>query len=307
LHISVSAAAQGRYPKAEVEMKEHKLNILFSLFREKRLKRDEFEGLVYNYFVNNKGKTQIGHWKEEEYEDFLSWFYPRLSKAIDAYIEVGSTFETYIGSLFRVAAREYREKIIRNSLIEYSAWSVRVPELYAHEEPPVYSPEIHKKAITRFFSMNKGRKNPRQILALVLKCYYYVSDDFLDSIAEHTGIERDKLKEMMDTLRKKREEKDDALYRMKESVYCQYYRCIVYEKNLSFLTEETIVYSRMKRKLETARNRLENMRKRLSRTRTDATNREVAEIIGVTKGAVDSNLHSIRTKWKKMANKSLFN
>jgi DNA-directed RNA polymerase specialized sigma24 family protein len=32
--------------------------------------------------------------------------------------------------------------------------------------------------------------------------------------------------------------------------------------------------------------------------RTDATNRQIAEVMGIPKGTVDSNLHMVRARWR---------
>ncbi|MDR0302216.1 MAG: hypothetical protein LBI04_07900 [Treponema sp.] len=153
----------------------------------------------------------------------------------------------------------------------------------------------------------KGRKNPRQILALALKCYYYVSDDFLDRIAVHTGFDKKILKEMVEKLQVIREEKEDAIYRMKERIYGQFYRCIVYEHRLSYVSENTAAYLKLKQRLEKARNRLERMRKRISKIRTFASNKEIAGVIGVTKGSIDASLYKLKTKLSDMADKFTLN
>ena len=199
-------------------MDQYYLNDLYSQYIKGVIERDKFEGLIYQYLVKNQDKTGLNYWKRDDYEDYLSWFYPRLHKAIDSYQEIGASFEAYIGSVLHLAAREYRVKIITDSVIEYSAWSIKVSELYVHEETPAYAYEKQENVISQIIEY-RGRKNPKQLLALILKCYYYVSDDFVDRIAGYTGVDREKLKEMIDKLRKIRQKKDDEIYHMKERIY----------------------------------------------------------------------------------------
>jgi len=288
-------------------MDQNSLNGLYSQYTLDIIERGKFEGLIYQYLGKNQDKTCLSHWKRDEYEDYLSWLYPRIHKAIDSYQETGSSFEAYISSVMHLTAREYRVQIITKSIIEYSAWSAHVPELYIREETPVYLYESKENELSQIIIDHRGRKNPKQLLALILKCYYYVSDDFLDRIACYTGVDREKLREMINKLRAIRQKKDDEIYFMKERIYCQYYRCIVYEKRLSYVTENTTAYIKLKLRLEKARRRLEKMRKRLTGIRTDATNREVADVIGVSKGSVDSSLHRLKIKWNILEDKSLLN
>jgi hypothetical protein len=288
-------------------MRQHFLNVLYSQYASGIIERSELEGLIFNFLLKNQGKTPFGHWKHEEYEDFLSWFYPRLRKIVNSYTETTTPFDSYISSMMRLPAKEYRMMTVSRSVTEYSAWSVQVPELYAREEPPVYSYETRESEISRLISHNGRIKNKKQLLALILKCYYYVSEDFLDRISGSLELDKNELKEMIDKMRALRQKKDDELYRMKERIYCQYYRCIVYEKKLSYITENSIISMKLKRRLEKARKRLESMRKRMACIRTDATNKEIADVIGISKGSVDSTLYNLKTKWKNMADKSMLN
>ena len=279
-------------------MDQNYLNSLYFQYASNIIERDEFEGLVYQYLIKNQEKTGLSHWKCDDYNDYLSWIYPRLHNTIDSYHDTGASFDAYISSIVHRTSREYRVKLITNSVIEYAAWSVQVPDMYVYEETPAYLYDRQENMLPQFFDY-KGRKNPKQLLALILKCYNYVSDDFINRIAEYTGIDSEKLREMLDKLRTIRQKKDNQIYYMKERIYCQYYRCIVYEKRLSYIPENTSTHIRLKYRLEKARQRLESMRKRITGIRTDATNREVADVIGISKGAVDSNLHRLKKKWRE--------
>lgn len=287
-------------------MEQH-FNSLYREYEDGLIDRSELEGAIYQYFVKNQFKTNLANWTQDEYEDFVSWFYPRLHNAIDSFKKKGGTFETFINRVWNISAKEYRIRITINSVTEYSAWSVHVPDLYAYEESPVYSYDKKENVISEFIFDKKGRKNPKQLLALILKCYYYVSDDLLERIAPKLDIDSKKLKEMIEKLRTIRQIKDDEIYLMKERIYCQYYRCIVYEKRLAFLQENSPAWTNLKIRLEKARTRLEKMRGRLTQVRTDASNRQVASVIGTSKGAVDASLHRLKAKWDILSDKSLLN
>ena len=283
------------------------LNELFSEYYTGKLKRWKFEGLIYNYFVFNQDKTCINHWGRDEYEDFISWFYPRLKLAIDSYRETGSSFEAYMNKYLLISAKEYHVRTTTNSVIEYSAWSARVPEMYACEEPPVYIHNKTEEVISQLIIDKKGRRNTRRILALILKCYYYVSDNFVERIAPVIGVSYDELIHMLSRIRKIRQKKDDDIYLLKERIYCQFYRCIVYEKRLSFTVENTAAYNKLKFRRDRARQRLDKMRRRMTSIRIEATNKQVAEVIGITKGTVDSSLHRLKAKWEIMSKNAELN
>ncbi|MCL2266109.1 MAG: hypothetical protein FWC22_08745 [Treponema sp.] len=49
------------------------------------------------------------------------------------------------------------------------------------------------------------------------------------------------------------------------------------------------------------------MRERLSKVRTEASNSQIAEVIGITKGTVDASLCRLKSKWEKMSRKADLN
>jgi hypothetical protein len=54
--FSTPELIQDRYPETEVIMQEHTLNVLYSMFIERKINRGKFEGLVFNYMINNQAK-----------------------------------------------------------------------------------------------------------------------------------------------------------------------------------------------------------------------------------------------------------
>jgi len=283
------------------------LNNLYSDYIIGDLGRKKFEGLLYMHLINNQEKTCLCHWKSEDYTDFLSWFYPRMRRSIDSYKEIGSSFEAFIYKYLLVSSREYRVKKTTRAVVEYSAWSAMVPEMYAREEPPPYIHRTAEDIISQLIVDRNGRKDTKRILALILKCYYYISEDLAEKIAPLIGINKTLLIDMLSKMRNIRQKRDDDIYNLKERIYCQFYRCIIYDRKLSLLRENTSAYNKTKLQLEKARQRLEKMRCRMANIRIEATNRQIAEVIGTRKGTVDSSLYQLKTKWDVMAKKAELN
>ena len=283
------------------------LNDLHSEYSQGAIGRSEFEGSLYKYLVYNQEKTCIGHWKCDEYEDFISWFYPRLKTVIDSYQDKGHTFDAYLSKFILISSREYHIKTVTNSITEYSAWSARVPEMYAHEEPPVYLHKDTEKNISGLIIDKKGRKNSRRILALILKCYYYISEDFAEKIAPVIGMKSEELLKMLNRIRKLRQKKDDRLYEMKERLYRQFYRCMIYEKKLTIVKENTSAYNKLFSRLQRARKLQESLKSRIIKTKKEAANSQIAKVIGISKGAVDASLSRLKAKWAQMSKKADLN
>ena len=290
------------------------LNDWYVQYRAGSLEKKQLESIIFETVSEERRRFNLHRWREEDYGDFMSWIYPRLSKAIDTYRDTGANFETYIGSVVRWSAKEYRVRMADTKMAEYTSWTARYPDgcvceaepEYCEEAPPVQTvPEqIWTK---RSETEPRRRKNPRQLLFLILKCYWYVSDDFLDRIAPRMGIEREYLKQMVDNMRALRLKRDQAMRCLKERIHCQFYRCIKYEKKLETVPANSALSLKLQSRLRRARQRLDAMRKRLAGIRPDATNRQVAEITGISKGTVDASLYALKSRWNNEPDTSILN
>jgi DNA-directed RNA polymerase specialized sigma24 family protein len=103
---------------------------------------------------------------------------------------------------------------------------------------------------------------------------------------------------MVDEMRRRRMGREQEVRDLQERIQRQYYRCLSLQYRLASAFPGTAYYEKVKARLGRARKRFFNMRKRLDGIRVDATNRQVAEIMGIPKGTVDSNLHMIKTRWR---------
>ena len=268
------------------------LDDLYLRYAAGQLPKKEFEGLVFRAIQNDLRQFGLCHWKREDCEDYLSWLYPRISQAIESYRDQGLSFDHYVAGLVRLASKEFRSRQADNYVTEYAAWTARYSWECVQEPDTEYSEE--EPAVTK---PAEKPKNPRQLLFLILKCYNYVSDDFIERAASLLEIKPKTLKKMIDRIRGLRMRRDMVIGSMRERVYTQFYRCIVYEKRLAAMPEDSAASLRMKTRLEMARRRLTAMRKRLASMRSYPSNTQIAKILGVSKGAVDAGLHALRSRW----------
>jgi biotin operon repressor len=287
------------------------LNELYHQYVKGDLGRKEFEGIIFRIMLKNVQYFYFADWDKDEYVDYLCWLYPRLSNAIDNYREKGYSFSTHIIALVRYSMKEYRSRQADHYITEFAAWTARVAEMEVYSREPEYlaetSPDSTPPPAT-LVSSPRAKKveappesvpvnNPRQILLLLLKSYYFVSDDFLERIAPAIGMKAEKIRRMIEKLRGWRTQRDETVRVLQERIVCQFYRCIVIEKRLRAAAEGSARYEKLAKSLKGARERLTSMRKRFSGIRVDATNQQVADLLGITKGAVASNLYALRNRY----------
>ncbi|MHB9291820.1 hypothetical protein Holit_00906 [Hollandina sp. SP2] len=265
------------------------LNELLKQYTQDNLPKKEFEGRIFTFILENRRRFHLFTWDKDTCVDFLCWFYPRMSRAIDAYQDIGASFEAYIASLVYWSAREYRSRQAAHDLTEYAFWEARAEDMNPCENEPAYLEPL---------SAIKPVSNPRQTLILLLKTYFFLSEDHISRIAPAIGIEKAHLQQLIDEVRRRRLERDEELRGLNERVQCQYYRCMVFKKKLEVALEGTAQYEKIKGQMERAEIRYNTMRKRLAAMSHYATNREVAEVLGIPKGTVDSSLYAIKRKNK---------
>jgi hypothetical protein len=265
------------------------LNELFEKYRSGNLERKQLEGKIFQFILDNYKQFHLFQWKKDDCMDYLSWLYPRISKAIDKYKDIGTSFDAYIGTMVYYSSREYRFREKDHAISEQVWWKEKANELSVRDAEPDY-PE-QKTAY-------KPVSNPQQILILLLKSYHFVSEDFVSRIAPAIGVKKAKLQSMIEELRILRVDKEEQIQGLKERIYCQFYRCISFERRMLAAPEGSMFQKKMQDRLTRARKRLISMRKRLSIMRFEATNRQIAKVLGIPKGTVDSTLYAAKMKYK---------
>jgi DNA-directed RNA polymerase specialized sigma24 family protein len=115
-------------------------------------------------------------------------------------------------------------------------------------------------------------------------------------------MKKEQLCQMIDKLRKMRIKREEDIFHLREHINCQFYRCITYETRLNAASEHTAHHAKMQTRLKRARERLETMRKRHARLRLEPTNRQIAEILGISKGSVDSHLYAVKNRYMDLEN-----
>ncbi|MDR2702294.1 MAG: hypothetical protein LBB72_07680 [Spirochaetaceae bacterium] len=268
--------------------REQYLDTILQEYRQGYMSREALEEKIFVYIRENPHHFITGRHSADSRDDFISWLYPRLSRAVDRYSDQGSSFETYITTLVCLSAREYGMRKKEHRITERSWWDAKAQEMaVCEEEDPEYLEEIHTPAKV---------SNPRQVLMLLLKTYYYIPDTRLARLAPALGLEKEELYRMIDKLRVLRLQREETINEMKERIHGQFYRCLAFEKRLKAASPNSAHWYRMKRCVEISQKRLISMRKRIQTMRMEATNEEIAHVLGIAKGTVDSNLYLIRQR-----------
>ena len=269
------------------------LNCLYAEYKAGKIEKKEFEGIIFSTIRNNF-ICPPGFIKQDR-EDFVSWLYPRISRAVDNYRDIGASFDAYINKMTWMAAGEYRSRRLRNYNTEIAAWLTHVPEAYACEMEVGYGDDFDDPVLRA--KKAEGVKTPRQFLILVLKCCRYVSEDFLERVSPQLGMDPGVLREMVNRLKEFRLKREASLIETRELANRQLCRCLFYQKTIRSMAGDLEAVSKTKDKLQHCRDRLEKTRKRLSGLHLDPSNAQIAKLLGIKKSTVDSVLYTLKLRW----------
>ena len=254
------------------------------------LAKKKFEGMIFQHLLGSHDKFRLFNKNPDRWNDFLSWLYPRIARAVELYRDLGSSFDAYITRLVNRAAKEYRFRETDHNITEHIWWKTKAEENILFENEPEYLEPRKDVFIPEDIK-------PRQILFLLLKSYFFVSEDFVKQVTTAIGVNTAAVQSIIDELKKRRSCKELEILDLRERLYCQHYRCLNYQKRMLCSQPGTIYREKMMLRFERAKKRYHSMKKRLKGMRMTASNRMIAEILGIPRGTVDSNLHAIKNRF----------
>jgi hypothetical protein len=210
------------------------LDKLYKDYKAGVLEKQKFEGQIFQSILKRPKSFGICYKDRDDCIDYLSWLYPRLTRAVDRYQNTGSSFDAFMGMMVRLAFKEYRGRKAEHDLTEKACWSEKVYEVAEPAEPSFYEGEHEKVPIG----------NPRQVLILLLKSYYFVSDDFMHRVSMSIDMDPVVVGQLIERLRIMRSTQEDEIRHLRENIQTQYYRCISLEKKLTALPQTSARYEK---------------------------------------------------------------
>jgi hypothetical protein len=257
-------------------------------YKQKQIDENGLVVRIFNYVLGSRNEDYgLFFRNDDDRADFMCWLYPRLLSSIRNYRNSGSTFGAYIATTLRYSCREYNLQNDQTNLANSVYYNESAHESEVCEPEEVYESEE---------SFKPGILTPAQILLVVLKSYYFVTDALIAKAAPVIGIDTDVLTDMIDALHKLRSQKEAKAEKLTVNIQRLYYRRLMHEKRMEIKSEDKTAYAAISMRVEQIRRRMDRMRKRLKAMRLEATNKEVAEVLGIPKGTVDSRVAVIKTR-----------
>jgi RNA polymerase sigma factor (sigma-70 family) len=234
---------------------------------------------------------------EDACGDFYVFVHPRLLRLLDRFRDQGRPFESYLWSVLNWQLKNFARERQRSE----RAWSVG---LALHPTAPAESPEDALEraeagpvlpdlvSVARCIRTDADKRN---FLFFVLKCARLVDDDNAAVLAAVAGVTAEALRVLAGRLLDQRAARIERL----ETFRCRRNRAFARARLLETEMRGETDTSRIRelaRCLERERRRMESAMHRMAHVGVAPTNREIAALLGVPKGTVDSGIFWLKRK-----------
>jgi len=237
-------------------------------------------------------------WDEDACGDFYVFIHPRLMRLLDRFRNQGKPFESYLWAVLGWQLRNFARERKRSERSWQVSLRVDQGDLVAPEPSAADGGENDARGLRAFARLGaaiRSGADRRNFLFLVLKCSRVLDEESARPLASISGVTPEALLSLASALREMRRPRGERL----ETLRCRRNKAFsqsrLLEAELQFETvPERIVV--LKESLLRARRRMRSAASRMARVGIAPTNLEIARILAVPKGTVDSGLYWLKKK-----------
>ena len=227
----------------------------------------------------------------DEAGNFFCDFYPKIRRLILQFEYRGYPFEAYMYATLRWQILSYKKKLsqqrLDRQLFTYdSFWDV-------HQDEPACSEPIPSRVPRHIH--NSFQTYRKRLIYVALRESEYLDHQLIEALIEYTRVDRRWFLNCVMALRRKVELRRHRLDRTRlyyNSCLYRYYLLQLKVYN-SHSPEKQISY---RRELDKNRTRLHRVCRQMKKMHIHPTNREIAKVLNVPKGSIDSGIFYILEK-----------
>lgn len=250
--------------------------------------------------------------EEDDCGDFFLFARQRIPALIHNFRFTGKPFEAYMNSCLRwqlrsfMAQKSKQRRRYRVCNAPHRWEELNEAELSAAEQPAGRSAATHDeqgKEISLQLPSRKSHRRTcsgRRLVILALKGCLRLQEADIQTLAQETGYRRDLLSTAWSILRERTERRLQRLQRLRTKRNQTFFRLLCLQDELGNAAEPADI-RRVTEEIELQTRRLKTIRNRIARVPLAPTNKEIAEVLSIPKGSVDSTLYYMRNLWHKGA------
>ncbi|MEW5816176.1 MAG: hypothetical protein AB1798_12375 [Spirochaetota bacterium] len=244
-------------------------------------------------------------WDEDDSSDFFCYFYPKIPGLVSRFQFTGKPFEAYLSTTLKwqlktFASEKKRRSAMYRILNNEEFWYIKEETSLYTEKPDLNIPPSVKKVL-KVSSNNRVNdlSSRRRILYLAMKGSLQITGHLIECVSIITGYKQDWLFDCIEKLTSRMEARKKRIAALEakrnKSLFKIFY---LHEQLVKEYENEN--RSRVFLELIKEKKRIAEAMDEISRVPLTPTHRDIAEVLGVPKGSVDSGLYYLKNAFKEV-------
>jgi hypothetical protein len=243
--------------------------------------------------------------REDDCSEFLLSFYPRINAVIRRYRVSGLDFEAYLQSCFIWHMKSYLATRIRKTRQESILYQESCEAFLIENETTLW--EVHEAEpelilVPQSDEPEGVTRNSLRILLLALKCANEVNDRIINRVASRIGTHSSIVFHFVEILRTTMRNRTRRIQFLIEKRRRTYFR-LHYFLELRRTCRDRFRAIKLEMQIRKEKHRHEAVNRILSITPKSPSHSDIARILGLPKGTIDSGYFYIRRLQKRLQNK----
>jgi hypothetical protein len=257
--------------------------------------------ILYEYLLKKRELT------EDERNDFFCYFYPKIPTLFDRFVYSGTPFEGYMLVSARWQLKSFvartRRRENRDRHLELSAWREEYSPGYSLISPFDTSADTAAE-LKQVFGIDPStgrickKASGRKILYVTMQGAMYVTDTMLSAVSETVGCDLEWLYNCTQKLKRRMEKRNVRLEDLKRRRNGLYLKILDLHRSIEH-TVEPDLRSDLSEQLVSLQEHLRNALTEISHSTTEPSHKDIAEVLGIPKGSVDSGMHGLKHSVKE--------
>ena len=252
--------------------------------------------ILYEYLLKKHDLT------DDERNDFFCYFYPKIPTLFDRFVYSGTPFEGYmlVSARWQLKSFVYRarRREARDRHLELSAWREECSPGYSLITPFDTSVEAaaelhHVFGIDPRTGGIRKKASGRKILFVTMRGAMYVNDRMLSAVSETLGCDLDWLYNCTQKLKRRMEKRNIRLEYLKQRRNGLYLKILDLQRSIEHAVDPDL-RADLSGRLVSLQVHLRNALNEISRSTTEPSHKDIAEVLGIPKGSVDSGMHGLK-------------
>lgn len=259
---------------------------------------DAISGHISLYVYDYPRRTK--RWTQDLCSDFFVFVHPRLKKIADSFVFSGTPFEAYLNVSLKHQMNSFISKI-REKEVKETLFCKMCASGSLEEEDSFYriydtfNYEISEPAVKYRTRIGQARTR-RRLFFLALSHPDQLDDAAIDRLAASTGYSPDYISSCCLAIKEKVQDKREALQRLRERKNGLYFQILVIQDRIMNETDpEKRIW--LEEQVHRLRQRIERVsNKILAKSACLVSHQDLADVLGISKGTVDSSLFYLKRK-----------